>query len=261
MVLAAPAVLPHVPPARRGLASGAIFTGVGLGIAASGTLVPLLLRARPGRDLVRPGRARSAADRAGLAWLAARRRAAGRPSPWSRAAAPALRALYVEYGLNAFGLVPHMVFLVGLRRAWPRQGHRGRRAVLGAVRRGCGARAAAGRPSRRSDRLCLGAAPRLRGPGGCRRIRRAADRRRSGSPSRASSSAPGAGRRAAGPRARAGAGGARRQAGAPPGAWPRSPSPSARLSRAYGLSCAVAQAPATTACCSGSAPPPSWRRC
>ena len=44
MVLAAPAVLPHVPPARRGLAGGAIFTGVGLGIAASGTLVPLLLR-------------------------------------------------------------------------------------------------------------------------------------------------------------------------------------------------------------------------
>ena len=34
----------HVPAARRGLAGGAIFTGVGLGIAASGTLVPLLLR-------------------------------------------------------------------------------------------------------------------------------------------------------------------------------------------------------------------------
>jgi len=46
MVLAAPTVLPHVPPpGRRGLAGGAIFTGVGLGIAASGTVVPLLLRA------------------------------------------------------------------------------------------------------------------------------------------------------------------------------------------------------------------------
>jgi len=43
MVLAAPTVLPHVPPARRGLAGGAIFTGVGLGIMASGTVVPLLL--------------------------------------------------------------------------------------------------------------------------------------------------------------------------------------------------------------------------
>ena len=45
MALAAPVVLPHIKPSRRGLASGAIFTGVGLGIAASGTLVPLLMRA------------------------------------------------------------------------------------------------------------------------------------------------------------------------------------------------------------------------
>jgi len=43
MVLAAPAILPHIPAARRGLVSGLIFTGVGLGIAASGTLVPVLL--------------------------------------------------------------------------------------------------------------------------------------------------------------------------------------------------------------------------
>src|SRR6185437_12794065 len=44
MVLAAPTVLPHVPAARRGVASGVIFMGVGAGIAASGTLVPLLLQ-------------------------------------------------------------------------------------------------------------------------------------------------------------------------------------------------------------------------
>ena len=44
----------HSAPARRGLASGAIFTGVGLGIAASGTLVPLLMHgawSRPGSAL------------------------------------------------------------------------------------------------------------------------------------------------------------------------------------------------------------------
>ena len=45
MALAAPAVLPQVPAPRRGLAGGSIFTGVGLGIAASGSLVPLLLHA------------------------------------------------------------------------------------------------------------------------------------------------------------------------------------------------------------------------
>ena len=45
MVLAAPTILPHADPKRRGLIGGLIFTGVGLGVAASGTLVPLLLRA------------------------------------------------------------------------------------------------------------------------------------------------------------------------------------------------------------------------
>jgi MFS family permease len=43
MALAPSAALQIVPPARRGLAGGVIFTGVGLGIAASGTLAPLLL--------------------------------------------------------------------------------------------------------------------------------------------------------------------------------------------------------------------------
>jgi MFS family permease len=43
MVLVAATVLPHVPPARKGLASGAIFLGIGLGIAGSGTIVPPLL--------------------------------------------------------------------------------------------------------------------------------------------------------------------------------------------------------------------------
>src|SRR5438874_6951695 len=43
MALAAPVVMPIIPADRRGLAGGAIFTGVGLGIAASGTLVPALM--------------------------------------------------------------------------------------------------------------------------------------------------------------------------------------------------------------------------
>ena len=45
MVLGAPAALALVPPGRRGLAAGVIFTGVGMGIALSGTALPLLLRA------------------------------------------------------------------------------------------------------------------------------------------------------------------------------------------------------------------------
>ena len=44
MVLAASTILPHTAPGKRGLVGGVIFAGVGLGIAASGTLVPLLLQ-------------------------------------------------------------------------------------------------------------------------------------------------------------------------------------------------------------------------
>lgn len=116
MVLAAPTVLPHVPPARRGLAGGVIFTGVGLGIAASGTLVPRLLEA----GLVQTwcGLGVLSLLLTALAWggwpadpapaVAAASPAARRPAP----AGLALRTLYVEYALNAAGLVPHMVFLV-----------------------------------------------------------------------------------------------------------------------------------------------------
>jgi predicted MFS family arabinose efflux permease len=111
MVLAAPTVLPHVPPARRGLAGGAIFTGVGLGIAASGTLVPFLLDL--GLALTWCGLGVLALLLTVLAWPGWPRDGAAPAGPAVVARGGArLRALYVEYGLNAFGLVPHMVFLV-----------------------------------------------------------------------------------------------------------------------------------------------------
>jgi predicted MFS family arabinose efflux permease len=109
-------VLAHVPPARRGLAGGVIFTGVGLGIAASGTLVPLLLRA--GLSATWSGLGALALVLTMLAWggwPAERTRPTVAPAlPTSRPArfGPALKALYIEYALNAVALVPHMVFLV-----------------------------------------------------------------------------------------------------------------------------------------------------
>lgn len=113
MVLAAPSVLPLVAPARRGMASGVIFTGVGLGIAASGTLVPLLLRLGLTETWWALGLLSLALTL--LAWPAwPSERAAAPPAPPhadGRSALP-LRAFYLEYALNAFGLVPHMVFLV-----------------------------------------------------------------------------------------------------------------------------------------------------
>ncbi len=43
MVLVATTILPHIPVARRAFVSGMIFLGLGIGIAASGTIVPRLL--------------------------------------------------------------------------------------------------------------------------------------------------------------------------------------------------------------------------
>lgn len=114
MVLAAPAVLAHVPAARRGLLGGFIFMGVGLGVVASGSLVPLLLAS--GLRAAWFGLGGLSLALTLLAW-------GGWPGDGphhASAARPAgpllhagrLRALYAEYALNAAGWVPHMLFLV-----------------------------------------------------------------------------------------------------------------------------------------------------
>jgi predicted MFS family arabinose efflux permease len=113
MVLAAPTVLAHVPPARRGLAGGVIFMGVGVGIVASGTLVPLLLQQGLGQTWL--GLGVIALLLTAIAWR-------GWPTENAPVASVAehhhslpngtLKALYVEYALNAAGWVPHMIFLV-----------------------------------------------------------------------------------------------------------------------------------------------------
>ncbi len=114
MVLAAPTVLPHIPPSKRGLASGAIFTGIGLGIAASGTIVPLLLRQGLTQTWVGLGIVALILTIVSWhGWTA--------PDHTKPAAAHTthrvrtgkrVHALYAEYALNAAGLVPHMIFLV-----------------------------------------------------------------------------------------------------------------------------------------------------
>ena len=113
MVLAASSILPHTAPARRGLVSGAIFMGVGLGIAASGTLVPLLLRQGLSETWI--GLGVLSLVLTALAWGGWPKHAApGTAAHHPHAPRPSLRlrALYVEYGLNAAGLVAHLLFLV-----------------------------------------------------------------------------------------------------------------------------------------------------
>jgi predicted MFS family arabinose efflux permease len=114
MVLAAPTVLAHIPASRRGVASGAIFMGVGLGIAASGTLVPLLLHQGLTRTWI--GLGILALILTLVAWTGWPRQDVDVSPTHHRARhlqpTARLRALYVGYALNALGLVPHMIFLV-----------------------------------------------------------------------------------------------------------------------------------------------------
>lgn len=118
MVLVAATVLPHVPGDRKGLASGAVFLGLGLGIAASGTIVPLLLEL--GLRAAWIGLAVVSAVLTAASWTGWPTKDAptAKPAEVNASGAAAVTsgvettALYVEYALMAIGLVPTMVFLV-----------------------------------------------------------------------------------------------------------------------------------------------------
>lgn len=114
MVLVAATVLPHVPASRKGLASGAIFLGIGLGIAASGTIVPPLLNM--GLHATWLGLGGLSLLLTAISWF-------GWPAdlphptatPTGAAVEPTPSAVYLLFGQYAFmaaGLVPAMVFLV-----------------------------------------------------------------------------------------------------------------------------------------------------
>jgi predicted MFS family arabinose efflux permease len=116
MVLAASTVLPHTSPAKRGIVGGVIFAGVGLGIAASGTLVPLLLQLGLRESWY--GLGAFSALLTLVSWTSWPKEAsAAKSAPIAHRASHrgqsyAVGALLVEYGLNACALVPHMVFIV-----------------------------------------------------------------------------------------------------------------------------------------------------
>ncbi|WP_256679696.1 YbfB/YjiJ family MFS transporter [Pseudomonas sp. PB120] len=115
MVLVAATVLPHVPAARRGLASGAIFLGIGLGIAGSGTIVPPLLSL--GLQQTWFGLGLLALMLTAVSWFGwpsdVHHETAGLPVEKNRTPTdPAVYLLFAQYAFMAAGLVPAMVFLV-----------------------------------------------------------------------------------------------------------------------------------------------------
>jgi predicted MFS family arabinose efflux permease len=114
MVLVAQTILPLVALERRGIASGAIFMGIGAGIVVSGTLLPLLLRLGLAGCWI--GLAVFSGLLTALTWRAWPSHVPQAPAHTAnRPAGPAplaVRVLYVEYAAVAAGLVPAAVFLV-----------------------------------------------------------------------------------------------------------------------------------------------------
>jgi len=111
-VLAAPVVIAHTPPALRGRTAGIVFTGVGLGMAISGTIVPVL--AREGLMTVWLSLAGAAGLMTTYLWFAV----PNQPTQTLVLAAemhrPPLHValLIIAYGFDALGFIPHTVFWV-----------------------------------------------------------------------------------------------------------------------------------------------------
>lgn len=115
MVLVASTVLPHVPAARRGLASGAIFLGIGLGIAGSGTIVPPLLSLGLQQTWFGLGALALALTAASWFGWPPEVQADAVVAPTAQAKTPTdpgVYLLFAQYAFMAAGLVPAMVFLV-----------------------------------------------------------------------------------------------------------------------------------------------------
>ncbi|WP_392887261.1 YbfB/YjiJ family MFS transporter [Pseudomonas migulae] len=115
MVLVAATVLPHVPASRRGLASGAIFLGIGLGIAGSGTIVPPLLSLGLQDTWFGLGVLALVLTAASwFGWPSASQAGAAPLSDETHAVPtdPQVYLLFAQYAFMAAGLVPAMVFLV-----------------------------------------------------------------------------------------------------------------------------------------------------
>jgi MFS family permease len=116
MVLVATSILPHIPAARRGFVSGMIFLGLGLGIAASGTLIPRLLQHGLQATWIGLGMLALLLTAASwFGWPSTNPPAPAVPSAAHHVARPhglTLRVLYAQYAANALGLVPAMVLLV-----------------------------------------------------------------------------------------------------------------------------------------------------
>lgn len=112
MVLALPLVFSRAPADRRARASGLVFTGVGLGVVLSGTLLPVVIPW--GVAAVWFGFAGLGALAVLATWPSWRDEAAPTTAtaPAARAAGLPILLLFIAYALDGAAFVPHTVFWV-----------------------------------------------------------------------------------------------------------------------------------------------------
>ena len=114
MVQAPVLILPATSVARRGRVGGIIFSGVGLGIVAAATVVPMLLTQGLAATWLALGAI--CLIMTAVSWGFWGRTAAPAPRPWAGLRMPALRLplpvflLLLAYTLNAIGYLPHTLF-------------------------------------------------------------------------------------------------------------------------------------------------------
>jgi MFS family permease len=119
MVITAPTIFKHTAPERKGLVGGVIFSGVGIGIALAGTLIPFLVSR--GLETTWFVFAAIALILTLLIWkgwpegsnerhlhVPDHRQVSGKDVLWSAA----IIFLILSYACNAVGFVPHTVFWV-----------------------------------------------------------------------------------------------------------------------------------------------------
>jgi predicted MFS family arabinose efflux permease len=157
MVLAGPAIQAAVAPARRGLAAGVVFSGVGLGIVGGAAIVPAVLPA--GISAVWLALATAGFALAAVSWPLWPHVPPPAPVPILRKLPPGAARLVASYALAAMAATPHMVW-------WPdfiaRGLHRGTSAGAGSwLIYGLGALAGPSLCGRLADRVGAGRALRL----------------------------------------------------------------------------------------------------
>lgn len=121
MILAAPMVLPHIRQNKQGRIAGVIFSGIGLGAALSGLVIPVLVQIHIQAAWIALGLLCSGLTL--MTWktwaeldifpcTVAQSAQPSKPVNWVKGQHREIGYLLIAYALNAVGFLPHTLFWV-----------------------------------------------------------------------------------------------------------------------------------------------------